>query len=81
MNRDARESFDSAAAMLVNMTGCQRSVAAQFVELVALGTIRWNKEVEEGLTGGNASAATRAVRNKELFDAWQAGYREGEKSQ
>jgi hypothetical protein len=41
MNREARECFDTAANMLAQATGCQRSMAAQIVEMIALGTIRW----------------------------------------
>lgn len=44
MNRDARECFDTAAAMLQNATGCQPSVASQIVEAIALGTIRWARD-------------------------------------
>lgn len=36
--------FNTAANMLAEATGCQLSVAAQIVEMIALGTIRWGDE-------------------------------------
>jgi hypothetical protein len=44
VNRDARECLRTAAEILTAATGCQPSLAAQIVELIALGTIRWNAE-------------------------------------
>jgi hypothetical protein len=44
MDADAKECFDTAAAMLANATGCQPSVAADIVRLIALGTIRWARQ-------------------------------------
>ena len=44
MNPDTQECFDTAASMLAAATGCQPSAAQQIVEMIALGTIRWNSE-------------------------------------
>jgi hypothetical protein len=43
MNKDARECLDTAASMLAQATGCEPSVAAQIVQMIALGTIRLAK--------------------------------------
>lgn len=42
--RDAKECFTVAASLLQQTTGCQPSVAAEIVEMIALGTIRWQNE-------------------------------------
>lgn len=44
MNADAKGCLDTAANMLQQATGCQPSVAAQIVEMIALGAIRWGTE-------------------------------------
>jgi hypothetical protein len=44
VNRDAKECFETAASLLQQATGCQPSVAADIVNLIALGTIRWNSD-------------------------------------
>lgn len=44
MDKDAKDCFRVAAEMLAAATGCQPSVAAQIVEMIALGTIRWGAE-------------------------------------
>lgn len=51
MNEDAKECFDTASSLLQQATGCQPSVAAQIVEMIALGTIRWNAENDAPPTG------------------------------
>jgi hypothetical protein len=70
MDTSSKEYFATAAAMLQNATGCQPSVAAQIVNLIALGTIRWAAESsDKGL-----SFAQKAVHNQQMHAAWQAGY-------
>lgn len=85
MNPDARQSFNTAAEMLKRITGCELSTAAQIIELIALGTIRWNNEVNEGnekmalTTGGsvnveNAPAVNpQGTPNKNIVGAASAG--------
>jgi hypothetical protein len=70
VDASAKECFATAAALLQQATGCQPSVAAMIVNQIALGTIRW----------GEPLPASRALRNRELFDAWQAGFSEGQKA-
>jgi hypothetical protein len=48
MNDDAKQCFDTAADMLQQATGCQPSVAAGIVHMIALGTIRWGDDADAG---------------------------------
>lgn len=44
MGKDAKECFDTAASLLQQTTGCEPSVASEIVQMIALGTIRWQSE-------------------------------------